>query len=186
MMRAFLILLLCCFLLGPAFLGAGAARADDDLSGFATGNFNRTREAVEALGTSADPRAAAVISALQNGMLYYTPGGAVLIKGDDGSFSDAQTGQAVPDTAGAKPVRLNNAIRSAIDAALGGLRLFDPQPGVRLQAADAVFKSHDPAALAGLTRALAKEADPAVKRRMEQARAAVILSKSDSSERDKL
>ncbi|HYZ21008.1 MAG TPA: urea ABC transporter permease subunit UrtB, partial [Rhodopila sp.] len=72
------------------------------------------------------------------------------------------------------------------DAALGGLRLFDPQPGVRLQAAEAVFKSHDPAALAGLTRALAKEADPAVKRRMEQARAAVILSKPDSSEQDKL
>ncbi|HQT80523.1 MAG TPA: hypothetical protein PLD10_26080, partial [Rhodopila sp.] len=37
-----------------------------------------------------------------------------------------------------------------------------------------------------IRRALAKETDPAVKRRMEQARAAVVLSTDDSSEADRL
>jgi urea transport system permease protein len=87
---------------------------------------------------------------------------------------------------GAKPVRLNNAIRGAIDAALGSLRLFDPDPAVRLQAAEAVFKSHDAAALPGLQRALARETDPAVRQRLEQARAAVILSNPDSPQPERL
>ena len=49
-----------------------------------------------------------------------------------------------------KPVRVNNAVRSAIDAALGSLQLFSPDASTRLHAAEAVFTSHDPAALAGL------------------------------------
>ena len=87
---------------------------------------------------------------------------------------------------GLKPVRLNNAVRGAIDAALGSLRLFSPDAATRLEAAEAVFQSHDPAALPALDRALAKETDPGVKRRMEQARAAALLSAPDASEADRL
>ena len=87
---------------------------------------------------------------------------------------------------GARQVRLNNSVRGAIDAALGSLRLFDPDASVRLEAAEAVFNSHDPAALPALDRALAKETDASVKRRMQQARAAAILSAPDSGQDDKL
>ena len=48
-------------------------------------------------------------------------------------------------------------------------------PATRLAAAEAVFHSHDPAALPALDRALAKETDAGVKLRMEQARAAALL-----------
>jgi urea transport system permease protein len=69
---------------------------------------------------------------------------------------------------------------------LGALRLFSPDASDRLTAAEAVFRSRDPAALPALTRALAKETDPTVKRRLEQARAAAILSSTDASETDRL
>ncbi|HQT80524.1 MAG TPA: urea ABC transporter permease subunit UrtB, partial [Rhodopila sp.] len=121
--------------------------ADDALAGFATGHYDSTRQAVEALSVSDNPRAAAIITALQGNRLFYTPDGTVLIKGDNGANTNADTGAPVPDAGfGVKPVRVNNAIRSAIDAAMGSLQLFDPKPSVRLQAAEAVFKSHDPAA----------------------------------------
>jgi urea transport system permease protein len=77
-------------------------------------------------------------------------------------------------------------VRSAIDAALGSLELFAPDAATRLHAATAVFTTHDPAALPALKKALAKETDPAVKRRMEQAQAAALLSAPDASQADKL
>ena len=45
---------------------------------------------------------------------------------------------------------MNNAVRGAIDAAMGSLRLFAADPATRLAAAEAVFQSHDPAALPAL------------------------------------
>jgi urea transport system permease protein len=77
-------------------------------------------------------------------------------------------------------------VRNAIDAALGSLRLFSPDADIRLQAAEAVFQSHDPAALPNLTKALAKETDPSVKQRMEQAQAAALLYSPGGSEQDRL
>ena len=84
---------------------------------------------------------------------------------------------------GLKQVRMNNAVRGAVDAALGSLRLFAPDAAIRLDAAEAVFHSHDPAALPALERALAHESDAGVKRRMEQARAAALLFADDSKRR---
>ena len=178
--RAFLLLLLS-LLCRPI-----GAQADNSLAGFTAGGFDSTRQSVEDLALSGNPRAATIISALQNGRLYFTPDRTVLIKADDGSFSDASSGAAVAEALGAKPVRLNNAVRGAIDAAMGSLQLFDTNPSTRLQAAEAVFNSHDPAALPALDRALAKETDPSVKRRMEQARAAAILSSDNTSQDTRL
>jgi urea transport system permease protein len=81
---------------------------------------------------------------------------------------------------------VNNAVRGAIDAALGSLRLFSPDAAVRLAAAEAVFKSHDPAALPALERAIAKETDPTVRQRVEQARAAALLASADAGDQDRL
>jgi urea transport system permease protein len=159
------------------------ALADDSLAGFASGNFDGARQSVEDLALSGNPRAATIISALQRGRLYFTSDHTILIKADDGSFTDASSGAPVADALGVKPVRLNNAVRGAIDAAMGSLQLFDAEPSVRLQAAEAVFNSHDPAALPALERALSKETDSGVKRRMEQAQAAAILS-SDTAPQD--
>jgi urea transport system permease protein len=150
--------------------------------------FDSVRRGVEQLSVSGDPRAATVIGALQAGQLYARPDHSLFIKNADGSFAVAQTGAGAPDVkpGEVKPVRINNAIRGAIDAAMGSLQLFSPDAATRLQAAEAVFKSHDPAALPVLNGALAQETDGAVKRRMEQAKAAALLSSSDAAESDRL
>ncbi len=160
-----------------------AARADDPLAELASGSFNGVRQGVEDLALSGNTRAAIIISALQDGRLYFTPEHVLLIKADDDSYSNAATGEPVADAGfGVKPVRLNNSVRGAIDAALGSLRLFDPRTSVRLAAAEAVFTSHDPAAIPALDRALAKETDASVKTRMQQARAAAVLSDPDAQQ----
>jgi urea transport system permease protein len=160
-----------------------AAQADDPLAELASGSFNGVRQGVEDLALSGNPRAATIISALQNGRLYFTPDQTLLIKADDDNFTNAATGQPVADAGfGVKPVRLNNSVRGSIDAALGSLRLFDSNASVRRDAAEAVFQSHDPAAIPALDRALAKETDASVKSRMEQARAAAILSDPDAKQ----
>ncbi|WP_428484203.1 urea ABC transporter permease subunit UrtB [Rhodopila sp.] len=171
----------------PVVSQPGMPQSDDQpLAAFASGSFDTVRQGVEDLALSGNKRAATIISALQGGQLFYTPDHRVLIK-VNGSFTSAATGQPVADAGyGVKPVRLNNGIRSAIDAALGSLRLFDANPAVRLGAAEAVFNSHDPAALPALNRALARETDPSVKTRMRQAWAAAVVSSDDASQTDRL
>ena len=53
-------------------------------------------------------------------------------------------------------VRVNNAVRRAIEAALGSLNLFSAAAEARAQAAEEVFRSRDPAALPALARAIAQ------------------------------
>ena len=164
---------------------ARADQTDDAVAALASPNFDSIRTGVEALAYSGQPRAAAIIGALQAGKLFVRADRALFIKQGDGSYVEALTGAAA--TPGAvKAVRVNNGIRGAIDAALGSLRLFAPDAPTRRDAAEAVFTSHDPAALPALDKALAKETDAGVKRKMEQARAAALLSNPDSSEPDRL
>lgn len=179
-----LILLVAVWLLpGPC----RAQTADEAYAAFASTNFEAIRQGVMALSVSGDPRALIVITALHDGRLYVRPDKTLFIKNDDGTFVDALTGAAADVPAGAlKPVRVNNGVREAIDAARGVLRLFAPDASTRLTAAEAVFRARDPAALPALDRALAKEADPDVKTRLEQAHAAAVLSSSDTSDADRL
>ena len=157
-----------------AWLTAGPAWAAPDLSPFASSSFADIQRGVESLRTSGDPRALTVLQAMQTGRLLVGPDGAVLIR--DGSITtDAATG--APATAAtAKPVRLNNNVRRAIDAAIGALRLFAPDPSERAAAAEAVFHSRDPADASALDRAIGTEQDPAIRRTMQQARAAITLA----------
>ncbi|MGD0432625.1 MAG: urea ABC transporter permease subunit UrtB [Acetobacteraceae bacterium] len=170
------------------FPGPGRAEtAEEAYAAFATPNFDAIRDGVMALSVSGDPRALIVITALHDGRLYVRPDKVLFIKNDDGTFVDALTGAAADVPAGAlKPVRVNNGVREAVNAALGVLRLFSPDASTRLTAAEAVFRARDPAALPALDRALAKETDPDVKTRLEQAHAAAVLSSSDTSDADRL
>jgi urea transport system permease protein len=61
-----------------------------------------------------------------------------------------------------------------------------PDPGKRLEAARAVFKSRDANALPALDQAIAKETDPRVKQALIEARAAVVLYLDSASEADKI
>jgi len=177
--------LLRCLLLLLALVPFAARAQDDPFAGFA-GGFEDIRHAIEALSVSGDKQAAPVIAALQNGALYVAPDKSLWIKQDDATFN-ARTGEKVatpPDDL--KKVRVNNAVRGTIDAAMGSLTLFSADASERLKAAEAVFTGRNPGALPALTRALAQEKDANVRLVMEQARAAVVISVPDSSEADKL
>ena len=178
-------------LLALIFITLPAAQAADRaalVTRFATENFNEIDAAVTALAASGDEAAQTIISALADRRLFYNPADKrVFYKDAAGKTFDAATGAEVADPpAGLKPVRLNNRVRSTIEAALGSLTLLAADPGKRREAAEAVFKSRDPSALPALEAALARENDPSVRRAMEQARAAILIQKADAPEADRL
>jgi urea transport system permease protein len=161
------------------------ARAELPGAPLLAGSFDQVRQGVETLAASGSPRAVPVLGALQDGHLTVSDGGQILIRGADG-MTDADTGAPVADPGHVRPVRVNNAIRRALDAALGGLRLQAPDRDTRLAAAGSVYRARDVQALPMLDAALAKEQNPAVRRTMEAAHAAVVLAAPDTAEADRL
>ena len=166
--------------LGPAPAHAGPF--EDALAKFSTDSFPDTEAAIVELATSGHAEAATLVSAAAEGRLLFHPDTkAVYVKGKNGKLYEAATAKAVDaEPAGLNPVRLNNRIRRALEAALGSLTLLAPDPVVRFDAAQAVFKSRDAGALAAVEAALAKESDPRIKRALNEARAAILVFKSDA------
>jgi urea transport system permease protein len=168
----------------PAF----AAPFDDAVAKFANDDFSDTEDAVAEIATSGNPLAYPIISALQDERLMADPETKkVYIKQLDDKIIDAATGApvaSIPDSASA--VRLNNKLRRHIEAALGGLTLLSPDPATRITAAQSVFKSHEETLLPTVESALAKETNKTAKQALAEARAAIILFKSDAAEVDKL
>jgi urea transport system permease protein len=167
---------------------ADAGSFDEALAHFAQDDFSATATGIAAVAESGDPRAATLIEALQDGRLFFSAAQkTVVIKDKSGASIDALTGRSVAaDQADLAPVRLNNRLRRAVAAALGGLTLLSADPARRLEAAQAVFKSRDAGALETLDAALAKETDGRIRQALSEARAAVILFKGDASESDQL
>jgi urea transport system permease protein len=180
--------LLLIVVLALASLPARGQPAEEALAALASPSFETIRQGVGLLALSDHPQAAAILSALQATRLYVRPDHTLFIKSGDGSFIGAATASPAPDVMASslKPVRMNNAVRAEVEAALGRLRLFAPEAAIRLAAAEAVFHSHDPAALPALNRALQREADPGVRRRVEQARAAAVLFADEATDTERL
>ena len=180
------------FALGLLAVSATASRAgpyEDALAHFLADSFNETIEGVNGVAASGHPLAEKILFALQAGrLLFSTEQKQVFFKDDQDHLFVAETGQpaASDPPADLSPVRLNNRLRGIIQAALGSLTLLSPDPARRFEAAQAVFKSRDPNALAPLDQAIAKETIARVKRALVQARAAVILFLDSASEADKL
>jgi urea transport system permease protein len=187
--RACLAVLLLIFGLAIGCATARAASLDDAIAQFTTDDFSDTNDGINEVAASGSPRAETIIRALQNGQLMFsTERKAVYIKDDSGKLTDAATGAPITGDppADLDTVRVNNRLRGTVDAALGALTLMSTDPGKRLGAAEAVFKSRDASALPTLEAALAKEQDPRIKRVLTQARAAIILSSDDAADADKL
>lgn len=168
----------------PAFAGP----FEDAVAKFANDDYSDTEEAIGAVASSGNALAFPIINALQDGRLMADlDSKKVYVTGTDGKSIDAATGQpvaSVPDSASA--VRLNNRLRRSVDAALGSLTLQSPDLGARLQAAQSVFKSHEETALEPVESALAKETNRSAKTALGEARAAILLFKSDATEVQKL
>src|SRR5947209_5237467 len=98
------------FLSGPGW-------AQGNLAPLASQNFDEIRRGIEQLAVSGDPHAAPVLEALQAGRLLSGPGG-LFIKDASGNLTNAETGEPA-SAASLRPVRVNNAVRRAVDAAMG-------------------------------------------------------------------
>ena len=178
--------------LGFVLATAAMAHADpyvDALAGFTEGSLSDTGEAIDKVVASGNPLAAQVLSAAEDARLMFSAAQKkVYIKTKDGKLLDAATGQpftaAPPDDI--DTVIVNNRLRGVIDAALGSLTLMSPNANQRYDAAQAVFKSRDATALAALDKALAAEKDARVKKAMNEAHAAIVLTDPKSSDADKI
>src|SRR4051794_28348942 len=176
------------FLIAAFAVPALAGPFEDAVAKFANDEFSDTEEAIGAVATSGNPLAVPIISALQDGRLAADPGSKkVFITQPDGKIVDAATGTAVASLpADAAAVRLNNKLRRVVEAALGGLTLLSPDVAKRIAAAQSVFKTHDEAMLPVVDGALAKETNKAAKLAFTEARAAILLYKSDATDVEKL
>jgi urea transport system permease protein len=169
--------------------GAQAGPYEDALSRFSADSFDQTIEGINEVVASGNAFAAPVITALQEGrLLFSAESKRVFIREQPDRLIDAATGQPAvgPAPADLAPVRLNNRLRRTVEAALGGLTLMAPDPGKRLEAAQAVLRSKDANALPALDQAIAKETDARVKPALIEARAAVVLYIDSASDADKI
>ncbi len=171
-------------------LFAAAARADaldDTLAKFLADKFTQTEKAIAELAAEAPPQAAAILDALgDNRLLFDAADHVVAYKTTTGAIVNARTGQPIASADAFKKVRVNNAIRSAIQGSLGSLTLANPDPQKRLAAAEDVFKTRDAKALPALQAQLAKERDPSVADALRLAEAAIVASTDGGSVKDRL
>jgi urea transport system permease protein len=176
-------------LLAALTADAQAGPYEDALSRFSADSFDETIEGINGVVASGNALAAPVITALQDGrLLFSAESKRVFIRDRSDQLIDAATGEPIAGSppADLAPVRLNNRLRRIVEAALGGLTLMAPDPGKRLEAAQAVLRSKDANALPALDQAIAKETDARVKQALIEARAAVVLYLDTASDADKI
>ena len=185
----FMALVLALGLVAASTAGLRAEPYADALAHFTADSFDETIDGINAVAASGDPSAAIVIAALQDGRLFFSAQTKqVLIRDRFDKFIDAATGQAAvaPPPSDLAPVRLNNRLRRLVEAALGSLTLMAPDPGKRLEAAQAVLRSKDANTLPALDQAIAEESDRRVEQALIEARAAVVLYSESASDADKI
>lgn len=184
-------LVLAWLLFAPCSGQAADASVSDLAAGLASPAYDDVASAVERLGVLGGARATPIIQALRDHDLFALrdvgQGPPQLFIRSGQTYADALTGaSASPDPANLRPVRMNNRVRGAVDSAEGMLQLASPEPGLRSQAADAIFEAHDASALPALDRAIAHEQDQQVRTRMQQARASCLLAEPNATTPDKL
>ncbi len=170
---------------------SGAARADaldDTLARFLTDKFPDSEKAIGELAAEAPPQGAAILEALSENRLLFDAGNRMSSPTGhgDGKVVDAKTGAVIANPASFKKVRVNNALRSAIEGALGSLTLANPDPEKRLAAAGEVFKIRDAKALPAIKAQLAKESDPRVAEALKLAVAAIVSASDEATSADRL
>jgi urea transport system permease protein len=179
-------------LLALASLPAHAADRAEDLAavvaGLAGDGFAAKEKAIVALGKLGDPRAVPILQAMSDDRLRRAPDGRVVIVTQAGGttrLTDAASGQALGDVAPDSLDRIivNNRLRGQIEAALGALGLFSPDPAVRLAAAQDALRHPSAEAAALLEKAMAAEGDAEIGAAMRRSLFAVHLFAGTTEER---
>ena len=192
--------LLACLLPAFATLLVASSALSADLAtlvaNLVTGGYSERDTAITALAASGEERAAPILQALSAGDLYVRTADKVVVigqvsgggSGKQVALADAITGKDAGTASedDLDKVKVNNRLRGTIDAAMGSLTLMSPNPKVRRQAAESLFTRRDASALAALDPAIAAEKDPAIKRAMSEARAAIVLTTPETTPAQKL
>ena len=186
-----LIAVLCASVITAPPAQADEALLREKFSEMAGAKFDAVERLVGEIAAIGDSRAARGLEALTEGDLHFRKyDNQVFIRTrvDKTYFIlDPITGEEV-GTVGrrdTKKVRVNNGLRRAIRAALGGLTLLSKDPIARADAASAVFKSGDPELLDILDTAIEREEVQSIRTALLQARASAILQ-SDRPEAEKV
>jgi len=181
----------------PLLLLPGAAHGQDASLGaivakFADAKkFDQTEALVRELGATGDPAVRPVLEALAEGNLHVRKAdGTVFIVSEAGKemkLIDPLSGETVGEASSSamKKVRVNNGLRRLIRDVLSALTLGAKSANVRMAAVNTMFANPDPESIEALDAAIEVETDPAVKSRMEQARAAAVVL-SDRPEKDRI
>ena len=161
-----------------------AAKLDEPLARFLADSYGETVTAIGEIAASGEAFAPTILEALADGRLQFSPAEKiVVIKADGSKLTDAATGAAVTTVpADLTLVRLNNRVRTAVQAALGAMTLLSPDPNKRLEAAQSIFKSQDASKFEQVEGALAKESDPKVRLELEAARSVILIGNKDAPE----
>ncbi len=174
-----LVLLAIIFALNNA--DATAATLGETIASLAKANTKQKIQTVKVISASGHDRAAEVLQALVGSKLYFQKSDrkVVIIKkaGSTYLLIDPLTAKELGQSPKSKlkKIRINNRIRRVIRGALGGLTLLSKNPGQRLKAAEAVFKSASAGSLPTLKKALERETDEKIKAKMVMAVAATEL-----------
>ncbi|MCL5778235.1 urea ABC transporter permease subunit UrtB [Limibaculum sp. FT325] len=168
-----------------ALLTSGAALAqplEALVAQLPAGGYPDRARVIAAIAESGDDRAAGVLEALAAGELFALKADGRVVRGIERSGEtvavDPLTGAEIGPLGrrDGEKIKVNNALRRDIAAALGALTLMSPDPARRLAAAARVFAGADPGQIEALDAALARETDPAVRAAMMDARAASVMA----------
>ncbi|MBL4805839.1 MAG: urea ABC transporter permease subunit UrtB [Rhodobacteraceae bacterium] len=155
------------------------------------GGYSDRAIIVHQIADSGDDRAAVVLELLLAGDLYFHKAERIVVRlseigDDDVAFdllTDAEIG--IVGRRDAKKIKVNNGLRREIRAVLGAMYLQNPDPDVRMEAAEAVYKSGDPDQISALDAAIVAETDDDVATAFREARAVAVLN-SDLDVSEKL
>ena len=153
----------------------------DDIKGMVFGETEARALALNKAAANADEKTAVFIQALSDDAVK-TSGDKVFVVKDDKAY-DPLTGAVVLLPADAEDVINPNLMRSEIDNALAALKLFSKDEKVRAGAIKTLAGESDEARLPLIEKAYLLETVPALKSRLEQMRAAILLGSRDRAKR---
>jgi urea transport system permease protein len=132
----------------------------------AAGDADERAQAIAALVTEGDPKAAAFLEAVAEGDVQWVEvkGAKRVLVVKSGQATDAVTGEKVdPVPEGAEDVVANNRLRKEIEGALAALKLISPDRAVRMEAAKKLAAGADESLLPLVKKALDQESDADIK-----------------------
>ncbi len=180
-MKAFLQRWLGWFLLSIALAWPVSVRAagfDDALLGVASDDRDRLEAAIAELGSLPDPRALAVLVALEAGQLRIEPGAGVFIQ-TDGALLDARTGKPGSPAGALQEPLVNNRLRRTLALALARGQLRSDDPALRLAAASELAKQPSDELVPDMRAALDKEQSSDVRELLSVSLASLDLTSKD-------